>query len=231
MLPPRGGKNLSVWGRGGCRGRLQTFTCHSAPTGRRSGSPREERGMRVKYKFLALPATLCAVAALAACGSSNSSSTSGGAGGGSKEPLRVALIPPSTGALAVFGTDATKGWQVAANEANASGGIDGHKVVLVKVQTDGQPPTTIRAARKAATQQNAHYFGAVMTSPEHAALAQQLPSMNALDLNALGKDDALTGAGYSPYAVRSVQSNAMDVNAIAATMKNLPAKRWAIQAV
>jgi ABC-type branched-subunit amino acid transport system substrate-binding protein len=185
--------------------------------------------MRVRFKIATALGALLMVGVLAACGSSDSSSSSGGSKSG--EDLKVALIPPSSGALAVFGTDAAKAWEYAAKEANANGGVDGHKVVLVKSQTDAQPTTTVRAARKASTQQDAKFFGAVMTSPEHGALDAQLAGMNAINLNALGKDDALTGKDCSPNAFRAVQSNTMDVNAIADTISKLPAKKWAIQAV
>ena len=123
-----------------------------------------------------------------------------------QEPIKVALIPPSSGALAVFGADAAKAWQFAADEVNAKGGVDGHKVEIIKSSTDAQPANTVRAARKAVTQDGAKFIGAVMTSPEHGALQQQLAGMNAMSINALGKDDALTGEGCSPNAFRAVQS-------------------------
>jgi branched-chain amino acid transport system substrate-binding protein len=189
----------------------------------------------VRYKIFATLAALLTVGLLAACGSSTGGSSSGASTSSSTksngEPLKIALIPPTSGALAVFGTASTQAWQLAADEANAQGGVDGHKVVLVKSSTDTQPANTVRAARKAVTQDQAHFIGAVITSPEHGALDAQLPALNALDINSLGKDDALTGANCSTNAFRVVQSNAMDVNAIAATLKSLPAKRWAIQAV
>jgi ABC-type branched-subunit amino acid transport system substrate-binding protein len=175
---------------------------------------------------------------LAACGGDDSSggtkTTSSGGGGSTKssgEPLKVALIPPGSGALAVFGKDAADAWQFAADEVNANGGVAGHKVELIKSSTDGQPASTVRAARKAVTQDKAAFIGAVMTSPEHGALQQQLASMNALSFNGLGKDDALTGAGCSPNAFRAVQSTTMDINAIVDSLNKLPAKSWAIQAV
>src|SRR5687767_2186202 len=175
---------------------------------------------------------LLAAGLLASCGGDDSSSSSSGGGSsGSGEPLKIALIPPSSGALAVFGADAQKAWEYAAEEANANGGVDGHKVELIKSQTDAQPANTVRAARKAATQQQAKFFGGIMTSPEHGALQAQLAGLGALNFNALGKDDALTGEGCSPNSFRAVQSNTMDVNAIAATLEDIPAEKWAIQAV
>jgi ABC-type branched-subunit amino acid transport system substrate-binding protein len=194
--------------------------------------------MSVRAKVFAALAALLLSGGLAACGSSSvdssgSSSTSSASSGAKSDgkPLKVGLIPPASGALAVFGTDEVKGWQVAADEANAAGGVDGHKVVLVKSSSDGQPATTIRAARKLATQDSAKFIGAIMTSPEHAALSKQLPAIGALNFNSTGKDDGLIAADCSSDAFRSVTGSAMDVNAIAASLAKLPAKTWAIQAV
>jgi branched-chain amino acid transport system substrate-binding protein len=185
----------------------------------------------VKHKVIAALSALLLTGGLAACGSSNSSGSGAAGSGSNHDPLKVVLIPPSSGALAVFGTDAEKAWEYAAQQANAKGGVDGHKVELIKAQTDGQPANTVSAARKAVTQDGAHFIGAVMTSPEHGALQQQLAGMNALSFNGLGKDDALTGASCSPDAFRAVQSSSMDINAITQTLAKLPAKTWAIQAV
>ena len=189
----------------------------------------------MKHKVFAALSALLLMGGIAACGSDSGGGSGGGGGSssksGNKDPLKIALIPPSSGALAVFGTDAVKAWQYAADEANAHGGVDGHKVELIKSSTDAQPANTVRAARKAVTQDGAHFIGAVMTSPEHGALQQQLAGMNAISINSLGKDDALTGQGCSPNAFRTVQSTSMDINAITATLSSLPAKTWAIQAV
>jgi branched-chain amino acid transport system substrate-binding protein len=187
----------------------------------------------VRSKVFAALSALLVMGGIAACGSDSGGGGGSASTGGSanKDPLKVVLIPPSSGALAVFGTDAAKAWQFAADEVNAKGGVDGHKVVLIKSQTDGQPANTVRAARKAVTQDGVHFIGAVMTSPEHGALQAQLAGMNALSFNGLGKDDALTGTGCSPNAFRAVQSTSMDINAITATLSKLPARTWAIQAV
>jgi ABC-type branched-subunit amino acid transport system substrate-binding protein len=168
---------------------------------------------------------------LAACGSASSSDSGGSGDGGDAAPIKVVLIPPTSGALAQFGTDAVKGWQAAADIANADGGIDGRKVELIIKGTDADPATTIRVAKEAVTQDGAQFIGAVMTSPEHAALNAQLPGMDALDFNALGKDDALVGEQCSPYGFHIVQSNSMDINGLADSIDAMPGDKWAIMAV
>lgn len=162
---------------------------------------------------------------IAACG------TPGSAGSDSNEAVKVAIIPPSSGALAEFGSDAADAWQFAVDEVNATGGVAGRQVELVRSDTDATAATTLRAAREAVTQQGAQFIGAVMTSTEHGALNAQLEGLGALSFNGLGKDNALTGKDCNANAFRAVQSNAMDMNAVADSLAELPGDRWAIQAV
>jgi ABC-type branched-subunit amino acid transport system substrate-binding protein len=192
-------------------------------------APNDE-GTPVKSKVATTAVVLALGATLAACGSASSSGGSG-SGGGDDAPIKIALIPPTSGALAQFGTDAVKGWQAAADIANANGGIDGHKIELIKKGTDGDPATTLRAAKEATTQDGAQFIGAVMTSPENAALNAQLAGMGALSFNALGKDDALIGAQCVPNAFHVVQSSSMDLNGLASKIGDMPGDKWAIMAV
>jgi branched-chain amino acid transport system substrate-binding protein len=182
----------------------------------------------MKKQVVAAAMVLTLGPALAACGSASSS---GGSSGESDDaPITVALIPPTSGALAQFGTDAVKGWQLAVDQVNADGGVDGHQVELDIKSTDGDPATTLRAAKEA-TSAGATFIGAVMTSPEHAALNAQLPGMGALSFNSLGKDDALVGSQCSPNAFHIVQTSGMDITGLANQIENLPGDKWAIQAV
>ena len=85
-------------------------------------------------------------------------------------------MPPTGGTLDQMGQAATRGWEYAAAEANAKGGVDGHKVELVRTTTDLQPATTVRAVRKAVTQQQAHFVSGIMSSPENGRCSS-LPAM------------------------------------------------------
>lgn len=180
---------------------------------------------------------LCALV-LAACGSSSSSSSGGsGASAGSSSgssaksngaPLVIGLVPPGAGALAVFGKNEVQAWQFAADQANAAGGVAGHKVQLVTGSTDVTPAATLRAARNLVLQKNAHFLGAIISSPEVAALNPQLAGLNAILFNSTAKDNFLTGAQCSANTVNVVQSAKMDVNQIGQSLNKLPAKKWAI---
>jgi branched-chain amino acid transport system substrate-binding protein len=174
----------------------------------------------------ALLAAAALTTGLAACGSSSSNNNSPSAA--TKDPLTVALLPPSSGPLAEFGSSAVNAWTLAAKEVNAKGGVDGHPVKLVTLQTDGSPAAAVRAARKATTQDKAKFISGVVTSGENAALAPQLASMGAVDIVGMSKDDSLTGSACSPNLYRTTISSQMDVTATSGILSTLPAKRWAI---
>lgn len=185
--------------------------------------------MRYKRWTMALALT-AAVGGVTACGSGDEA---GGASksGGSGAPLKIALVPPSGGALEQLGKNAVRGWQYAAAEANAHGGVDGHKVEVLTSSTDGQPNTTIRAVRKLVTQSGAKYVSGIVTSPEVGALAQQLPALGALALLGNGQDDAITGENCSANAFRATQSASMLLAGFQQMLKKSEARTWAIQAV
>jgi branched-chain amino acid transport system substrate-binding protein len=173
---------------------------------------------------------LAALLVATGCGSSGDGAATGG-GAGNRAPLRIALVPPSGGTLEQMGEAATRGWEYAAAEANANGGINGHKVELVKSATDMQPATTVRAVRKAVTQDDASYVSGIVSSPEHGALQQQLAGLGAISLLGNGQDDALTGAGCSANAFRATQAASMLVGALTKTLADLPAQKWAVLTV
>lgn len=130
--------------------------------------------------------------------------------------------------MAVFGQNEVQAWKFAADQANAAGGVAGHKVQIVTASTDVTPPATIRAARKLVLQDHAHFLGAIISSPEVAALNPQLAGLNAILFNSTAKDNFLTGAQCSANTVNVVQSAAMDVTQIGQSLNKLPAKKWAI---
>jgi branched-chain amino acid transport system substrate-binding protein len=68
-----------------------------------------------------------ALSGVAACGSSNAAA--------SKAPYDFAVIGPLSGADSVYGQDLQMGTNLAAEQINQSGGIDGHKIQLTYLDT------------------------------------------------------------------------------------------------
>lgn len=75
-------------------------------------------------KILCLALAVAMVFSLAACGSSSEpASTSGGSGSSSDNVIKLGVIGPMTGSVALYGTGISKGVELAVAEVNAAGGI------------------------------------------------------------------------------------------------------------
>jgi len=66
----------------------------------------------------------------------------------SREPIRIGIVIPLTGATSQFGATMSKAAQIAAEEINAAGGINGRKVEVLIEDDQSNPEAAVRAARK-----------------------------------------------------------------------------------
>jgi branched-chain amino acid transport system substrate-binding protein len=174
-----------------------------------------------------LAAALAAVALAAGCGS-DSDSGGGDAGEDAKEPVKVAMVPPTSGPLALFGEQLREGGEFAIKQLNAEGGIDGRKLELLVGETDGKPESTLRTVERFVQREDVSFVTGIMTSSESAALQEKLPALGATFINVISRDDALTGETCSPRAFRVAASNSMLVNTAASQIGNAGVKKWAI---
>src|SRR5699024_4438708 len=144
--------------------------------------------MKVSEKIKISAAALIAVGLFASCGGGDAGADNSDTA--DAEPVKVAIIPPVSGALAEFGTGSRTGWEYAAKVANENGGVDGRPVELIFKDTDASANTTLQAVQEAVNQDGVNFIGGIMTSPEHGAVNQQLAGLDALSFNSTGKDDA-----------------------------------------
>lgn len=93
--------------------------------------------LRVKRFSLALVLVLTA-SLLAGCAG----------GGGAAEEIKIGMIGPLTGDYATYGVNVCRGVEVAVEEVNAAGGIDGKLLKLISEDTKGVPDDAARAATK-----------------------------------------------------------------------------------
>jgi branched-chain amino acid transport system substrate-binding protein len=100
------------------------------------------------------PAAVAAVAAalmvaVAACSSSGSSGSSGGS---SSSEIHLGTVVPLSGAAAATAAQYLGGMEAAIAAANAAGGVNGHKIVLDKVDDGFEVPRTIAGIKQLAQQ-------------------------------------------------------------------------------
>lgn len=110
--------------------------------------------MRHPYRLLSLPIVLATTALMAAVWSSPSSA----APAKKFTPGLIAVDAPLTGSQSSTGIDMWRGAQLAATQINASGGVDGVKIKLVKADDKATAATGVTVARKMIAQK---VFGVV----------------------------------------------------------------------
>lgn len=76
-----------------------------------------------------------------------------------KEPLRFGLAMPLTGSQALFGADQAKAAQWAVEDINAKGGIDGHKLEMILLDTQADPRLGISAVNRLVNVDKVPVFG------------------------------------------------------------------------
>ena len=115
--------------------------------------------MKKLTKLLCLVLCLAMVFSLAACASSNdtadnstsnddnTSSTNGDAANGDKTVV-LGLIGPMTGDYANYGTSTRDGAQIAVDEINEAGGVNGYTFVLDAQDSQGDPDSAVSAYGK-----------------------------------------------------------------------------------
>ena len=76
-------------------------------------------------------------------------SLAGCAGGGTSDTLRIGVEAPLSGEQSVTGVGMINGAQLAADEINADGGVDGRKIEIIAIDDAADPDTGVAAAEAA----------------------------------------------------------------------------------
>ncbi|MDI7743241.1 ABC transporter substrate-binding protein [Lysinibacillus fusiformis] len=113
------------------------------------------------------------VGALAGCSSSEGTSTEGGsASSDSSDVIKIGANLELSGAVASYGSSIANGAELAVEEINAAGGIDGKQIQLVKVDNKSENAEATNAAIKLATKDKVTAMIAPATSGNVIATAQ-----------------------------------------------------------
>jgi branched-chain amino acid transport system substrate-binding protein len=95
-----------------------------------------------------LPFLLVFALLLAACGGA----------GTPKEPLKIALLAPLTGAVPTFGQSTKEGAELAVKEWNDKGGVNGQKIELIVEDSQCEADPGVNAANKVINQDKVKYI-------------------------------------------------------------------------
>src|ERR1700726_2064605 len=129
--------------------------------------------------------------------------------------------------LPAFTEPYRKGWQLAVEEINAAGGINGKKLVVVSKDDGGKPADAQTAANELVSSENVAMLTGTFLSNIGLAVSDFANQKKVFFLAAEPLTDAVIWAKGNRYTFRLRPSNYMQAAMLVEEAAKLPAKRWA----
>jgi len=129
--------------------------------------------------------------------------------------------------LPAFTDPYRKGWQLALEEINAAGGINGKKLVVISKDDGGKPADAQTAANELVSSENVAMLVGTFLSNIGLAVSDFANQKKIFFLAAEPLTDAITWSKGNRYTFRLRPSNFMQAAMLAEAAAELPAKRWA----
>ncbi|MCW6507206.1 ABC transporter substrate-binding protein [Lichenifustis flavocetrariae] len=133
----------------------------------------------------------------------------------------------SYSALPGFTEPYRKGWQLAVEEINAAGGINGKTLVVVSKDDAGKPAEAVTAANELVSSEGVAMLAGGFFSNIGLALADFAKQKKVFYFAGEPLTDAMVWAHGNHYTFRLRPSNYMQAAMLAEEAAKLPAKRWA----
>ncbi|MET4069088.1 branched-chain amino acid transport system substrate-binding protein [Bradyrhizobium sp. S3.2.6] len=129
--------------------------------------------------------------------------------------------------LPAFTEPYRKGWQLAVEEINAAGGINGKKLVVISKDDGGKPADAQTAANELVSSEGVAMLTGTFLSNIGLAVSDFANQKKVFFLAAEPLTDAVTWAKGNKYTFRLRPSNYMQAAMLVEAASKLPAKRWA----
>ncbi|OAF10417.1 MULTISPECIES: ABC transporter substrate-binding protein [Bradyrhizobium] len=129
--------------------------------------------------------------------------------------------------LPAFTEPYRKGWQLAVEEINAGGGINGKKLVVISKDDGGKPADAQTAANELVSSEGVAMLTGTFLSNIGLAVSDFANQKKVFFLAAEPLTDAVTWSKGNKYTFRLRPSNYMQAAMLVEAASKLPAKRWA----
>src|SRR2546423_11117892 len=129
--------------------------------------------------------------------------------------------------LPAFTEPYRKGWQLAVEEINAAGGVNGKKLIVISKDDGGKPADAQTAANELVSSENVAMLAGTFLSNIVLAVSDFATQKKFFFRAAEPLTDAITWAKGNRYTFRLRPSNYMQAAMLAEAAAKLPAKRWA----
>jgi branched-chain amino acid transport system substrate-binding protein len=123
-----------------------------------------------------------------------------------KEPIRMGYLPALTGPSSSTGIGINRGVQLAVEEINAAGGIDGRQIELITRDTQSEPTKAVNGAAELAKGEKVSVVLGPVNSGESLAVVPLLARANTLQVHPCWVD-TLTDPKKYPMCFRNAPTN------------------------
>lgn len=114
---------------------------------------------------------------------------------GDDNTIKIGGIAPLSGAVAVYGVECTNGVNLAVEEINAAGGINGKKIAYIAEDDEGDPAKSVNAYKKLTTQDGIRMIIGSLTSGCTIALTASAQAQGVIQIAPAATAEAVTDAG------------------------------------
>ncbi len=121
-------------------------------------------------------------------------------------PIKIGVVHPLSGTIAMEGHECLRGAQFAAKLFNDAGGLDGRKAEIVAADSKGTPVESVNAAEKLITSDKVVALCGAFTSGATRAIFPILERHGILMTNNVSSDQTLTNPGH-PWFFRTKVGN------------------------
>ncbi|MFY9989969.1 MAG: ABC transporter substrate-binding protein, partial [Rhodoplanes sp.] len=142
------------------------------------------------------------------------------------DDIKIGEINSYSG-LPAFTEPYRKGWQLALDELNAKGGVNGKQLVVISKDDGGKPAEAVTAANQLVESDRVAMLMGTFFSNIGLAVSDYARQKKIFFLAAEPLTDAITWAQGHRYTFRLRPSNSMQAAMLAEEAAKLPAKRWA----
>lgn len=117
--------------------------------------------------------------------------------------VRIGNVTSLSGAYATLGEFATTGVELAVDELNENGGIDGREVEVVTKDDENDQTEAIRATRELIEDDNVHLVTNVISSATSLAVSAECADLGVPYLSTINGTERLTGEDCNSYTFRT----------------------------
>ncbi len=142
------------------------------------------------------------------------------------EPIKIGEIN-SYSRLPAFTIPYRNGWQLAVEEINAAGGINGSKLEIISRDDGGKPGEAVKIAEELVSKDKVALIAGTFFSHIGLAVTDFAKQKKVFFMAAEPLSDAVVWAKGNRYTFRLRPSTYMQAAMLAAEAAKLPAKRWA----